>query len=203
MNNKPEKSIKYCQVCLLHKEICICEIIEKISLQTRITLILPQKELLRITNTGRLTSLCLTNHRIIEKKGTGTNYKPEEIRSDDYVNMILYPDAGQQLTKTFIEKLSKPVNLIVPDGTWRQTRKIFRTEKILHSITQVSLPKEDNDFNFVRKPQNDFYFSTFEAVIRALRIIEDEEVYKKLKNVLNEMITGLLRNNIKSRTKRE
>ena len=129
----------------------------------------------------------------MKKKGTGTNYKPEEITSDDYVNMILYPEASQQLTKTFIEKLSKPVNLIVPDGTWRQTRKIFRNENILHSIAQVSLPKEDNDFNFVRKPQKDFYFSTFEAIIRALRIIEDEEVYKKLKNVLNEMITRLLR----------
>ncbi|MBL8025703.1 MAG: DTW domain-containing protein [Fibrobacteres bacterium] len=58
---------------------------------------------------------------------------------------------------------------------------MFRTEKILHTITQVSFPKEDSDFNFVRKPQKEFYFSTFEAIARALRILENEGVYFKLK----------------------
>jgi DTW domain-containing protein len=195
MNNTIEKVLKYCPVCLLHKKICICGIIEKISLKTRITLILPQKELLRMTNTGRLAALCLHNHKVIEKNGTGTEYKPEEIISNDYTNLILYPEAAQKLAKPFIEKLTKPVNLIIPDGTWKQTRKIFRSEKLLHPVMRVSLPEENPDFYFLRKPQKEFYFSTFEAIIRALGIIENEEVYIKLKTILDEMITRLLKNN--------
>jgi DTW domain-containing protein len=148
-----------------------------------------------MTNTGRLTGLCLENHKIIEKDRAGVEYKPEEILCDDYINLMLYPEAAQELNRTFIEKLSKPINLIVPDGTWHQTRKIFRSEKLLHSIKRVTLPTENPNFYFLRKPQKEFYFSTFEAISRALEIIETKEVCIKLKTILDEMAIRLLKRN--------
>ncbi len=182
-------------MCLLYKEICICSLIEIITLKTRVTLIAYQKELLRMTNTGRLTGLCLSNHKIIEKDRAGVEYKPEEILCDDYTNLVLYPEGAQELNRHFIDKSSKPINLIVPDGTWRQTRKIFRSEKLLHSVTRVTLPTDNPDYYFLRKPQKEFYFSTFEAISRALEIIETRDVYVKLKTVFDEMTIRLLKRN--------
>lgn len=190
-----ENNLKYCPICLIHKEICICNIIEKISLKTRITLISYKKELMRITNTGRLVSLCLNNQKIIIKNDINNIYKPEDIISNDYTNLILYPEASQELNSEFIKKLSFPINLIVPDGTWRQTKKIFRSEKLLHTYKRVFLPQTNPADRFLRKPQKEYYFSTFDAISRALGIIENEEVSIKLKNVHDEMVKRLLKRN--------
>ena len=50
-----------CLGCYLHRSLCICDLIPRLELKTRVALIVHTKELKRTTNTGRLAIRALMN----------------------------------------------------------------------------------------------------------------------------------------------
>lgn len=79
---------------------------------------------------------------------------------------------------------STPITLVVPDGNWRQTRKMVQGEPEMRALVAVHLPPgAPRRFELRKHPEPD-RLSTFEAIARALGILEGAAVQAELERVL-------------------
>jgi DTW domain-containing protein YfiP len=62
--------------------------------------------------------------------------------------------------------------LIVPDGSWPQVRRAVRREPALARLPRVSLPPGPPPLHRLRDHPDATYLATFEAVTRALEVLE-------------------------------
>ena len=177
----------FCPVCRLYNDLCICSEIKEFALETRISILMHIKEKRKVSNTGKIANLCLSNSQIIY---TGEKYPTTDIKdliSEDHINLILYPDATTELNKEFIAKCDKPINIIALDGNYKQAGKMFRSEKILRKVKTVRLPLGQRRRCKLRSPLHPEQISTIEAIINSLEIIGDSKANEYMEYLFNEM----------------
>ena len=98
-----------------------------------------------------------------------------------YESLLFFPSSeSQELTSDFISQFTKPIQLIVPDGNWRQASKVATRHKELASLPRVMLSHENTAQYHLRKETNSYGMSTLEAIARAFEIIDSPEVGKEL-----------------------
>lgn len=181
-----------CDSCRMYQPLCICDKIEKIDLKTKLSVIIPNLEFFKSSNTGSLVDVALKNSEIFIKGRKDSPLNADNIVKKDYNNFILYP-GGLPLTKDFVNSLDKPINLIVPDGTWRSAPKIIKQEPKLYTLKRVTLSQPKKSRYKVRKSPVLERISTFEAIIYALDVIEDnQELTEELMNLFLIKVDRLL-----------
>lgn len=95
--------------------------------------------------------------------------------------LLFYPsDRAVELTEEYVKSFKKPLNLVVPDGSWRQAGKIMNRVESLKDVPHVKLPPGPVPKLRLRKESKPGGLSTFEAVARAIGIIEDYGAQKRL-----------------------
>ncbi len=171
---------KLCPNCGLPNIICICSKIEQISLKNKVSVIIPHIERHKSSNTGGLVKAVLNNSEVFIRGEKNKLFNPNNVINQNYQNLILYT-GGRGLTTKYINSFDKPINLIVPDGTWTTAPRIVVREPIFHKIPKVSLLNPPKSQYKLRKHPNPYYISTFEAILYSLEIIEDNH---ELKNKL-------------------
>ncbi len=169
---KENQKKELCEKCGLYNVLCICNQIEKISLKNKVSVIIPDVESKKISNTGGLVKATLTNSEVFIRGKKNELFNPDNVLDDNYQNIILYT-GGRELSYDLIKSFDKPVNLIVPDGTWTTAPKIVTREPKFYSIPKVSLIKPPLSQYRIRKHPNPYCISTFEAILYALEIIEN------------------------------
>lgn len=108
-------------------------------------------------------------------------------------SLLLYPsEQAVELTPALVAGLGRPVNLIVPDGSWRQARKVATREPALHGVAQVKLPPGPPSRYRLRKEPNERSVSTFEAIARALGILEGPQVQARLEDLFEMRVERTL-----------
>ncbi len=201
--HKQNLNLPLCNKCGYLKSSCMCNFINKrIKLKTKITLLIHYKEYIRITNTGKLIKVVLDNYDIIKigEKDNPLERNIDKIILKDYTNIILFPTANLNLEEYLTNKMShrsksekslnQKINIIIPDGTWKQASKIIRKSHNLAQLTKVKIPLNDeklligSDLVSLRKNLSSDRKSTFEAIIGALQIIENNS---ELKNIMIEL----------------
>ncbi len=181
-----------CYTCGMVQRDCICHLKQEINLQTRVSVIIPVSEWHKSSNTGRLVKLALSNSEIFIK---GKKQAPLNFRDtlcQGYENVILCPN-GRILNQNFLDSLSQPLNLIVPDGTYYNARKIIRRNCEFHSLPKLSLPYLCESQYHLRKGMKASYLSTLEAIARAMSIIEGEHIQNILEVIFQEKVNRLLK----------
>ncbi len=162
----------------MHIDHCICEHLDKIELLTRVDLVVHYKELKRTTNTGRLISELLTNQKIWVRGVENEPLDHSLILDPSYKALLLYPaDDAADLTKEFINSLEGdlPIQLVVPDGNWRQASKVHYRVEELKGVQRIKLPEVLADReNLVRKESKPAGMSTLESIGHALGVLEGE-----------------------------
>ncbi len=188
MNHQRQRKTKDpCADCFLHRERCICDQLPFLDLKTRVCLVIHSKELKRTTNTGRLALKILKNS---EMKVRGDNAEPPLdlscILSKNYRTVLFYPsDAAQELTPEFADESELPLQLIVPDGNWRQASKVhYRHHEIQH-IPRVKITSAPESQEFLRLESKDSGMATLQAIAYALGAIEGLDVQHKVLDVYN------------------
>lgn len=183
-----------CGSCRMQLRLCICEIIPSIRLSTRISLIVHSREEPKPTNTGTLAVKCLPNSvtYIRGREGqptTHTNLVPE-----GYQSVVLFPSPDAVvLTPEVVSSFDQPINLIVPDGNWKQAGRIPKRELAVQNVPRVILPAgSPSEYRLRREPRKPYGLATMEAIARALRIIEGETVYDELMHVFRVMVERTL-----------
>ena len=176
--------------------LCVCALIPspKLVTRTRLVLYIHRFEDRKPTNTGRLASECLANSEVIVRGQPGLPDTPfEKAPESDALLLFPSPDA----TPIFAYQAStRPVTLIVPDGSWRQASKVRNRVPGLREIPCVWLPQGAASTYRLRHEAHPTGLATFEAIARAFEALEGgvagAEVRAGMERVFDAMVERTL-----------
>lgn len=179
--DRKRKTKAPCLVCGLNSELCICSQIKKIKVSTKLLLVIHAKELKRTTNSGRIAVAALENSELLIRGQIGNPLELTSVLTEEYESILFFPtEDAVELSEDFITQIKKPIQLIVPDGNWRQASKVAVRHKEFSQLKKVMI-KEKNLAQFhLRKETSEFGMSTLEAIAKAFGVIEGPDIEKQL-----------------------
>ncbi len=182
-----------CPGCEIRRPLCFCALIPQIALRTRVIILMHTCEEVLTTNTARLTAKALTNSEIRIRGRRDERMSFDGLTQPGQISLLLYPSPiSVELSPEFASRLSGPVNLIVPDASWRQTKKFVRREPGLVGIPHVRLPPGPLSEYRLRAQQYDQNLCTLEAIARAIGILECREAQASLETLLRVLVERTL-----------
>lgn len=169
--------------------LCICALVPKVPTRTRVLCILHKVEQWKTTNTGHLAAKCLPN---CELRVRGVREQELDLRGFDdpaFRTVVLFPsDDAELLDAAWVARDPRPVQLIVPDGTWKQARRIVNRVPALRAATKVVIPRGDASRYGLRRAPREDGVCTFEAIVAALRVLEGEQVRAPLEHIFQVFV---------------
>lgn len=151
------------------------------------------RELNLTTNTAQLARTVLPNSELYVRGRVGEPLDLENLIDEDRIPLYLFPDENAvELDSEFVNSLDRPVQLIVPDGSWRQAKKFKRREKVLQGIQSVRLTSTRPSDYILRRGPNEQSLCTFEAIARALGKLEGKGVMDKLELIFHTMVAQVM-----------
>lgn len=184
-------------MCMVHADNCYCDRLKSITISTKVSFIIYKKEKFLPSNTANLALNCLTNSKVFYR-----GYKDEQLGKDfleepEYLPLLLYPsDEAIELTPQYLNTIDKPINLIVPDGTWRQAKKVHMREKVLQGVQAVKLSSPPKSQYPLRRQKFEYGLCTFEATAFALGAIHGGNIQNELLDNFKLMIDSHLLNRV-------
>lgn len=166
----PEGFEGHCLRCLMRREVCLCASLPRVETQVRFVIVRHIVERLRPSNTGRLAALALPNSEILEY---GALEPLDESLLAGPETWLLYPQPS-------VPAQAPPRRVIVLDGTWRQSRKMYARLAPLRSMPTLALEPPDPDLVRLRRPPRPDGMSTLEAIAAAVARLEGEEKARPL-----------------------
>jgi DTW domain-containing protein YfiP len=159
----------------------MCDSIPRIELRTRICLVVHHRELTRSSNTGLLALRALVNSEMRVRGETMETLDLSDLLTARYRTFLLYPsDDAIELDEKLIAQESKPIQLIVPDGTWRQARKVHYRHPELKNVQRVKMSTRNSSVFQLRAQYKPERMVTLQAIAQCLGIIEGEVVERQL-----------------------
>lgn len=158
----------------MHQNVCICGLIPRIETQTHLVLVLHQLETKKPTNTGVLATRCLPNSRIVVR-GQHQPVPNETLWPDTHEPVLLFPtEDARPLADVVAERLpgSKPLALVVPDGTWSQASRARRRIPCLSQIQAVTVAADGPSIYRLRTANEPGQVCTLEAIALAFEHLE-------------------------------
>ncbi len=179
-----------CPRCHAHRSLCFCARIPRLETRTRLVLVIHRYEDRKPTNTGRLAAECLTHSEVRVRGHAGWPDAPF-VWDGTTQPLLLFPREGAIPLGEFAGD-SKPVTLIVPDGTWRQASRVHSRVPGLVDVPCVSLPAGPPSLYRLRAESHHGGLATIEAVARAMGILEGPDVRRALEEVFLAMVERTL-----------
>lgn len=161
---------KRCERCHLHRPLCICDLVPRLETRTRLLLVIHRDEERKPTNTGQLAARALARSNVVVT-GDRARPLPLPLVGDHEEPLLLFPGEGAVPLTDFVTS-TRPVALVVPDGTWRQARKVGARVPGLESVPRVALPPGPESTYRLRTETKDGGLATLEAIARAFAILE-------------------------------
>ena len=145
------------------------------------------------TNTARLAQLMLPKCEIHLRGLAHQKVDTSSLDSSSQELLLLYPsDDAQELNADFAASLQKPVTLIVPDGSWRQASKVASRELAGVTCKQVTLPRGPESKYRLRSEPKPGGLATFEAIARAIGLIESPPAQIQMEALFQLMVDRTL-----------
>lgn len=198
--NNPQKFIRKrktknpCPECFLNPQLCICELFPRLNLETRVCLIVHAKELKRTTNTGRLAIKSLVNSEMRIRGETKEALDLSDLLTPTHRTLLFYPsDDAVELNKEFVQQEQRPIQLIVPDGNWRQASKVHYRHHELKDVPRVMIKTPNTSKLHLRAENTPEGMATLQAIAHALGIIEGGQVKQALLDLYNAKLERTLR----------
>lgn len=174
----------------MHLRLCLCAELQPLALATRVVVVSSTREVPQPTNTGRLVPLTLDGGEV-RVRGGAPALRPTEFSDPARRTVLLFPAPGsRELSRDEADR--RPVTLVVPDGTWRQARKMAVREPALARLARVHLPDGPPSRYRLRFHPDPRCLATFEAVARALGILEGREVQVQLERAFALLVERTL-----------
>ena len=157
-----------------------------LSSTSSLTLLLHHGEADKPTNTGSLATRCLagSNVVIVAEPGAAAAEVAVTPRS-----VLLFPSTDAvELTAAH-----GPVHLVVPDGTWRQARKMRTRVGGVADLPCVVLPKTTTSTTYrLRAERREGGMATLEAIAEAFRIVDGDATADAMLAVFRVMVDRTL-----------
>ncbi len=167
--------VQCCFICRLRIADCVCAIAPRLSITTRVIVVIHAKEWRRSSNTGYLARLALETGEVRLHGLRNEIIDSSGIDAGSPATLALYPGRGAlPLTADLLSKLPRPLTLLVPDGNWMQAKNMMRRVPMLACAQPVRLDGPSLGLACLRRNAYPDRMSTFEAIAQALGIIENQ-----------------------------
>lgn len=181
----PRPACPRCRRPLTH---CLCALIPRLHSRTRVLILQHPDESSHALNTARLAAMGLSNAELL----VGEIFADELTRylaDPDYRSVLLFPGEQAELPEAHGAE-SRPLQLIVPDGTWRKARKLLYLNPVLEQLPRLSLPPGLTSRYRLRKAPQPGALSTLEAIVETLNRLEPERCFTNLLRPFEALIEG-------------
>jgi DTW domain-containing protein len=150
-----------CQTCLYRR--CLCAEVPRVTTRTQIIIVRHRAERHRSSNTGRLAHAALPNSTLVDYQ------EPLPPLAGAW---LLFPEGPV----AHAAPVPAPQQLIVLDATWSQARRMYRKLGALRGLPILRLPDTAMPAARLRESPAPGRVSTIEAIARALRLVEGDDV---------------------------
>lgn len=177
-----QRSIKEpCGICAASRTACLCDVVPRIQLRTKVCLVIHHRELSRSSNTGLLALRALVNSEM-RIRGEGREALDlKDLITLQYRTFLFYPSGdATELDEALVMQEPRPIQLLVPDGTWRQARKIHSRHPELRELPRVKISTPNNSTFQLRAQSRPERMATLQAIAQGLGIIEGDLVRAQL-----------------------
>jgi DTW domain-containing protein YfiP len=188
------KRAERCEQCKMHADLCVCGLAPGLAIRTRVVVVMHHKEVSKTSATARLLELAVDQVEF-HVRGEMDSQPVDLSVLDDPARraVVLYPaDDAVPLDSAFLASDPRPVTLVVPDGNWRQASRIPKREPALVDLPRVTLIDDAPTRYRLRAEPKTGGLATFEAVARALGVLEGPEVRATLERFFNTMVERTL-----------
>lgn len=176
-----------CLQCRLPEQVCFCATVPRLQLKTRVHFFVHRRELSLASSTVNLARLILSNCEVT-------------VHGDPEIDSMAVPVPIPPAYVLFpaedavaLEPSSEPITLVVPDGNWRQTKKMVRRIPALASLPRVLIP--ESQFASVgprlRERPREGWANTIEAVAAAVGILESRSYQLEIEAAYREFALRL------------
>jgi len=196
------KSGNRCPDCRMLPDLCLCQEMPSIELEhCELALVIHYREMRHTTNSGQLGANVFSPSKILEWGHMGERGEKQrelflsKVYEQDCENWILFPhETSSPLTNEFMQlhpnAKSKKRRLWVPDGNWKQAKRIAnRLIQHMPDAVVVTLPFEKLSTYQLRRESHPDKMSTYEAIVRALCVLENTKDFQaKALSVFDKMV---------------
>jgi tRNA pseudouridine65 synthase len=187
------KRASRCDACRMQSALCLCAEIPRLELATRVVLVMHHREISRTTATGPLALRALTNGELQVHGARDAALDLSALHGQGRRVMVLFPsDDARPLTPELLAADRRPVTLVVPDGNWRQASRAARRIPGLAQAEPVALVAGAPSRYRLRREPREGGLATFEAIARALGILESAAVRAQLETLFLHMVERTL-----------
>jgi DTW domain-containing protein YfiP len=191
-----------CSVCLRAQVSCICHLFADINNDVHVVVLQHPSEVKQTKGTVTLLSHSLSSCEILVGEDFNNNEALAQILSKYKNNVaLLYPSEQASVLKlpqadrvlssntnigseweNHLDETNTPPNcIILIDGTWKKSYKMYMINQMLHHIPHLTLPDDIQGDYRIRKTKKEQAFSSLEACVYALISLEsNESKYKPL-----------------------
>lgn len=193
--DRKRKTKDPCLDCGLHKDLCLCHLIPNLDLKTKLVLVIHHRELKRTSNTGRLALKSLKNSemRVRGLKDAGP-LDLSDLLTQNYRTLLFFPsDEARELTPELVSESRLPIQLIVPDGNWRQASKVAIRHPELKNLERVMITTPNTAKKHLRAEHFEEGMSTLQAIALAFAATEGNQVGDQLLQLYEEKLSRTLK----------
>ncbi len=164
------------------------------TLGTHIALVMHRREVNKPSNTGGLAMQLFPNSRRYVRGLTQGSADLGDLEAPDRRTWLLFPsEQAEVLTRELVTEDDRPITLVVPDGTWAQTRRAVRREPVMCRARHVLAPPGPRTRYRLRQEHVHGGLATAEAMARALGVIEGEAAQRALEQLFEAHVERVLR----------
>jgi tRNA-uridine aminocarboxypropyltransferase len=150
-------------------------------LTSKICLVIHTSELTRRANTGLLALTALVNSEMRVRGETKEPLDLSDLLIPRYRTWLFYPSPDAvELTQELVAREQTPVQLIVPDGNWRQAGKVHYRHRELRNVQRVMISAPNTSKFRLRRQHRREGMATLQAIAHALGIIEGDGIKTEL-----------------------
>lgn len=179
------QGVPRCPRCALHRPLCLCAEITPLALSTRVIVVQHAKEATRTSNSGRLVPIAIEGGAVRLRGARGVPFDARGL--DEPGAVLLYPQPGAELLTA-----GRATTLVVPDGNWAQARKLVQREPALRRLPTVALPPGPPSRYRLRSHPDPERVSTFEAIARAIGVLDGPAAQARLEQVFTLFVERTL-----------
>lgn len=177
-----------CPRCCRPLSHCLCVLIPRLSSRTRVLILQHPDEVGHALNTARLAALGLQNAQL--QVGEVFPELKAWLADEAYSPHLLFPGEGAAILPLTVSEDTRPLLLVVPDGTWRKARKLLHLNPLLAGLLRVSLPAGLHSRYRLRKAPGEGALATIEAITIALNLQEAPACFDALLRPFDALIEG-------------
>ena len=183
-----------CESCGGSAAACLCDAVPRIEVRTKVCLVIHHRELSRRSNTGLLAIRALLNSDVRVRGEQREALDLKDLLTAQYRSFLFYPSEGAvELNQALVMQEARPIQLVVPDGTWRQARKLNSRHPELRDLPRVKIGTPNNSTFQLRAQSRPERMATLQAIAEALGIIEGDRVREQLMKLYQTKIERTLK----------